>query len=260
MRRCGWRRRGAHALGTGLRKGASASPKMCARAHATRERPGASSRTGVGSASARGHVDPQIVKDAALRGRKEGGRDALTVLASDWTSRSATSLAAAWRRRSRQRPAPSDAPGERRRRAYTLPARNLAETSVEKLRELTSPVPKRACRAWPSPAARARSKASSTEHRRRLDAQDAHGIPLTADEAGRFCRPNGRRRASSISRSSARRRGPACGSATRAATTRALRYGHRGAGREQGQAGPIPAGGGPQDRAARGYGRLRRRA
>jgi hypothetical protein len=179
-----------HALGTGLRKGASGFAENVRTGPRYEGAPGRLESHGVEVRVGRGHVDPQIVKDAALRGRKEGGRDALTVLASD-LDEPLGDVARGRVAKAEQAEASTVATHRGTPEAgYTLPARNLAETSVEKLRELTSPVPKKGLPGVAKPGSESEVKGIFNKNIEGVSTRKtAHGIPLTADEARSFLSP-----------------------------------------------------------------------
>ncbi len=179
-----------HALGTGVRKGASAFAENVRTGPRYEGAPGRLEAHEVDVRVGQGHVDPQVVKDAALRARKEGRSDALTVLASDLDQPLGDVARGRVAKAEQAEASTISAHQQTPEAGYTLPARNLAETSVEKLRELTSPVPKKGLPGVAKPGSESEVKGIFNKNIEGVSTRKtAHGIPLTADEARSFLSP-----------------------------------------------------------------------
>lgn len=104
--------------------------------------PGRVEAQGVDVKLGRGHVMPDVVKEAEKRGRVEGGKRPLQVLAKDLDEPLAD--AANYRLSDVERVGEANAAEHYAsdEGGHTLPVRNLVETAAQKLRGLTSEVPK----------------------------------------------------------------------------------------------------------------------
>ncbi len=179
-----------HALGTGVRKGASAFGENVRWGPRYEGAPGRLEAHGVETSVGGGHLDPRVVKDATLRGRKEGGRDALTVIASDLDQPLGDVARGRVAKAEQAEASTVSAHRATPEAGYTLPARNLVEESVKQLRELTSPVPKKGLPGVAKPGSESEVKGIFNKNIEGVSTRKtAHGIPLTADEARSFLSP-----------------------------------------------------------------------
>ena len=177
-------------LGSGVRRGASALGEEVRWGSRYGGAPGRVEAQGVEPRLGRGHVAPPVVREAELRGRKEGGRAPLTVLADDLNEPLGDAA--------RHRRAEVERVGEANRAEHyatpeggqTLPVTHLVETSVDKLRELTSEVPRKGLKGVAKPGAEGPVKGLFNANIEGVSARKTKtGIPLTVDEAQKFLSP-----------------------------------------------------------------------
>lgn len=152
--------------------------------------PGRVESHGVEPKLGKGHVAPPVVKDAELRGRKEGGRDALTVLASDLDE--PLGDAARYRREESRRVSAEKAEEHYAspEGGHTLPMRNLVEVAAQRLRQLTSEVPKKGLKGVAKQRTDAPLKDVFNANIEGVSARPTkHGVELSAKEARSFLSP-----------------------------------------------------------------------
>lgn len=113
--------------------------------------PGRVEAHGVEPKFGKGHVAPEVVQQAELRGRKEGGRSPLTVLASD-LDEPLGNVARGRVAREEQRLADTVAAHRASPEGgYTLPSGGLVRAAKEQLAELMSAIPKKGLRGVAKP-------------------------------------------------------------------------------------------------------------
>lgn len=105
--------------------------------------PGRVEAHGVETRLGRGHVAPEVVKQAELRGRQEGGRSALTVLASDLDEPLGDAARGRVAKAEQLRADTVAAHRASPEAGYTLPSGGLVRAAIDELHELTSDIPKK---------------------------------------------------------------------------------------------------------------------
>ncbi len=179
-----------HALGTGVRKGASAFGENVRWGPRYEGAPGRLEAHGVETGVGSGHIPPQVVKDAELRGRMEGGRSPLAVIASDLDQPLGDVHRGRVAKAEQAETATVSAHRATPEAGYTLPARNLVEKSIEKMRELTSAVPKKGLPGVAVPGSESAVKGIFNKNIEGVSTTATkHGVPLTVDEARSFLSP-----------------------------------------------------------------------
>lgn len=152
--------------------------------------PGRVKAHGVKTKLFKGHEAPPVVQEATQRGRAEGGRDALTVLASDLDEplggvargRVASAKQAEADTIAAHRASPEG--------GYTLPAGNLVEAAAMKLRGLMSDVPRKGLRGVGKPRVESpvrdilNANIEGVSHR-----PGKHSVSITVEEARAFLAP-----------------------------------------------------------------------
>jgi hypothetical protein len=180
-----------HALGGGLRKTASAVGQEVRWGPRYDGAPGRLEAHEVPTGVFRGHIAPDVVKEAELRGRKEGGRTPLTVLASDLDEPLADVVNARTAEAERGAAEKTAAHYASPEGGHTLPMRNAVEEAASQLRKLTSEVP----RHGRVPVARGRVQGPLVDiFNANIEGVSArptkNGVKLTAKEARAFLAEN----------------------------------------------------------------------
>lgn len=174
-------------LGTGVRKLAGTVAEEVRTGPRYKGAPGRVEAQGVEPKLFKGHEPTPVMREAELRGRKDGGKSTLTVLANDLNEPLADAA--------NFRQADAERVGEANRAEYyrtpeaaqTLPVPKLVETSVEKLRELTSNVPRKGLKGVAKPGAESPVKGIFNANIEGVSTRKTKtGIPLTVDEAQKF--------------------------------------------------------------------------
>lgn len=151
--------------------------------------PGRVEAHGIEPRFGKGHVAPDVVKEAEMRGRKEGGRSPLTVLASDLDeplADAANYRASDVERVAEEKAAEHYASPEG---GHTLPMRNLVETAAAKLRGLTSEV-KQGLKGVGKPRSESPVKDIFNANIEGVSTRKTkNGVPLSAKEARSFLSP-----------------------------------------------------------------------
>lgn len=149
--------------------------------------PGRVEALGVEPKIGRGHVAPEVVQNAERRGRVEGGKSALTVLAEDLDEPLAD--AANYRQADVERIGKGNAAEHyaTREGKATLPMRNLAEAAAERLRGLTSEVPKGRLKGVAKPHAESPVRDIFNQNIEGIsDRATKNGVELSVQEARAF--------------------------------------------------------------------------
>lgn len=138
----------------------------------------------------KGQEAPPVVREAEMRGRAEGGRSPLTVLAGDLDEPlgdAARFHVADTEMKSAEKAAEHYATPEA---GYTLPVRNIVETSMQKLRDLTSEVPRKGLKGVAKPHAESPVKGILNANIESVSLRpNQYSVPMSAKEAKAFLSP-----------------------------------------------------------------------
>lgn len=152
--------------------------------------PGRVREHGIETEIGKGHVSPPVVREAELRGRKEGGRSPLTVIASDLDQPLGDVARGNVAKAEQAEAATVSAHRATPEAGYTLPARNVVTTAIERLRMLTSQVAKKGLKdvGKPNSAGEVRGIFNSNIEGVSTRATQ-NGIEISATEARSFLSP-----------------------------------------------------------------------